>query len=234
MNYLAAQWPAPANIKAYTTLRTGWGSGSYRGNQDPGDLQTREALSALLALPNDPIWVKQTHSNIALEALPTNKECIADATYTNKTNHVCIVLTADCLPVFVCDKQGSQIAVIHAGWRGLANNIIENTLSAMSIAPEEALVWLGPAIGPSRFEVGKDVYDAFVSRHAESAMAFASQSAEKWLADLYALAKIRLHQQGITQVYGGDYCTYSQEDLFFSYRRDKGQTGRMANVIWIE
>lgn len=230
MKYIQANWPAPASVKAYTTLRTGWGSGKH----DPADLKARAALKDLLALPNDPIWINQTHSNIALEALPTNKECIADATYTAQRNQVCVVLTADCLPVFICNKQGTQVAVIHAGWRGLANNIIENTLHKMHVCAEDALVWLGPAIGPTRFEVGRDVYDAFVGRHSESANAFLAQPTEKWLADLYSLAKIRLKLQGIAQVYGGEYCTYSQNELFFSYRRDKGGAGRMANVIWIE
>ena len=230
MKFITANWPAPANIKACTTLRTGWGEGKY----DPADLHKRAALKDLLSLPNDPIWINQTHSNIALEAVPANKDSIADASYTTEPNTVCVVLTADCLPVFICNKQGTQIAVIHAGWRGLANNIIESTINAMRLSAEDALVWLGPAIGPDRFEVGRDVYDAFVSRHAESANAFVSKPAEKWLANLYALAKIRLKQRGITQVYGGDYCTYSQDELFFSYRRDKNTAGRMANVIWIE
>lgn len=235
MKYITAEWPAPAHIKAYTTVRTGWGNGPYRGNDDPNCTTVRQSLADLLALPTEPVWVNQKHTNIALEALPSNKECIADATYTRDTGQVCVVLTADCLPVFVCDKQGSQIAVIHAGWRGLASGIIENTLTAMNIAADNTLIWLGPAIGPTRFEVGKDVYDAFVNLHPESASAFTPQKHhEKWLANLYQLAKIRLTQQGVTQIYGGNYCTYSQEDLFFSYRREKGNTGRMANVIWIE
>lgn len=242
MNFITPNWPAPKHIKAYTTLRTGWGGrkphhdlnkGNYK-NDDPHYVAESENLKKLLHLPDEPIWITQTHSNIAIEALPENKERLADASYTNKANHVCVVLTADCLPILICNQQGTHVAVIHAGWRGLANGIIETTLAALGRDVTGFMVWLGPAIGPSKFEVGKDVYDAFTTQHADTELAFQPHIEGKWHADLYTLAKIRLKKLGISQIYGGEYCTYTQQDLFFSYRRDKGRTGRMASLIWIE
>lgn len=235
MNYLTPHWPAPASIKAYTTVRNSWGTCTPHHEQTSSSEtdQANQHLKTLLDLPDSPIWVKQTHSAIALEALPSNQSQVADATYTNKINHVCAVLTADCLPILVCNKQGTHVAAIHAGWRGLAGGIIESTLERLNQPATELLIWLGPAIGPSKFEVGKDVYDAFMNTHAESVSAFIPYRENKWLANLYELAKIRLKLLNITQIFGGDYCTFSQSDLFFSYRRDQGKTGRMASLIWI-
>jgi len=223
MNYLKPNWPAPKHIKAYTTLRSGWTA----RNQG-------ESLEKLLNLPEEPMWLQQTHSNIVLEATPQNKDAVGDASFTATPNRVCIALTADCLPVLMTNKQGTRVAAIHAGWRGLAAGIIEETLKAMNQPAEDLLIWLGPAIGPKKFEVGQDVYDAFTSKQAESKSAFIPYTQGKWLASLYELAKMRLLSQGVTHIYGGDFCTYSQEDLFFSFRRDKSKKGNMANVIWIE
>lgn len=217
MTFIQPNWPAPPQIRAYTTLRT--------ATPHPvGDLP----------LPSDPIWLDQhTHSATVVEATQENKKAIADASFTTQTNQVCAVLTADCLPILICNQQGTHIAAIHAGWRGLANDIIENTLIALKQPPQDLLVWLGPAIGAQKFEVGKDVYDAFVSKHPESIHAFKPHTDDKWLADLYQLAKIRLHKQRINAIYGGEYCTYTQADLFYSYRRDKAHSGRLASLIWI-
>lgn len=243
MTFIIPDWPAPKNIKAYTTLRSGWGGrrphhDTLRGFHT-SDEEESQQLKNLLTLPDEPIWLTQTHSNIAIEALPENREKNADASFTHRVNHVCVVLTADCLPLLICDKNGTVAAAIHAGWRGLANGVIESTVSALSIDAtnfdaNDLMVWLGPAIGPQKFEVGKDVYDAFTQRHVESASAFTPHLDDKWMADIYTLAKIRLNMLGITQIYGGNYCTYTQEDMFFSYRRDKGRTGRLASLIWIE
>lgn len=215
--FIQPTWPAPAHIKAYTTLRTA----------DPHPVGN-------IPLPSDPIWLDQhTHSAIAVEATISNKKAIADASFTNQINRVCAVLTADCLPVLICNRQGTHVAAIHAGWRGLASGIVEAALAGLNQPSEEVLVWLGPAIGPSKFEVGSDVYDAFVSQSAESECAFKAQPNHKWLADLYELARIRLHKQGVQAIYGGEYCTYTEADKFYSYRRDKGNTGRLASLIWI-
>lgn len=240
MQYLQPDWPAPQHIKAYTTLRSGWGGRNLQRDGNLGNnecdkpfIEASQQLASLLHLPEEPIWILQTHSTIVIEATPENREQNADASFTAQPNRICAVLTADCLPVLICNKQGTHIAAIHAGWRGLSGGIIEKTIEALNQENENLLIWLGPAIGPQKFEVGKDVYDAFTSRHPESADAFIPRPDGKWLGNLYELARIRLKLMGITQIYGGDYCTYSQEDWFFSYRRDKGQTGRMASLIWI-
>lgn len=217
MTFILPTWPAPSHIKAYTTLRTA----------DPHPVGN-------LPLPSDPIWLDQhTHSAIAVEAAPENKKTIADASFTNQINRVCAVLTADCLPVLICNKKGTHVAAAHAGWRGLASGIVEAAIKGLKQPADELLVWLGPAIGPHQFEVGKDVYDAFVTQDKTFSCAFKEQPNQKWLADLYELAKIRLHKQGIYAIYGGEYCTYTQADLFYSYRRDKGNIGRLASLIWI-
>lgn len=240
MDFIKPQWPAPSHIKAFTTTRLGWGGRKTFHEKNPDNTQNGEnspeesrKLVALLDLPADPIWITQTHTPLVLEATEANKEKVADASYTHSPNCVCVVLTADCLPILICNKSGTTVAAIHAGWRGLAGGIIENTIKALNEAPEDLLVWLGPAIGPGKFEVGKDVFDAFVSTSPESELAFIARPENKWFADLYQLAKIRLKNQGVVQVYGGDWCTYSQEELFYSYRRDNGKTGRMASLIWI-
>ncbi len=212
MKFIQPEWPAPSSIHAYTTtIHSNWQE---------------------LKLPEEPIWLTQIHSSIVVEAVAENREKNADGLFTNQSHRVCAVVTADCLPVLFCNRQGTHVAAIHAGWRGLANGIIETALQALNLPPEELLVWLGPAIGPQKFEVGKDVYDAFTLKHALSSIAFTPYRENKWLADLYALAKIRLALHGIHHVYGGNYCTYTQDDLFFSYRRDKGKTGRLVSLIW--
>lgn len=201
MKYIKPTWPAPQHIKAFTTSKLGWGAFESRNDQQ---------LINLLSLPHEPIWVNQTHSTIALKAMPSNKDQNADAIFTNETNRVCAVMTADCLPVLICNKQGTHVAAIHAGWRGLAAGIIEKTIEQLQQATEDLLVWLGPAIGPDKFEVGKDVYEAFTNQHPESNAAFRFHQEGKWHADLYALAKIRLQNQGVQDIYGGDFCTYTQ------------------------
>jgi YfiH family protein len=146
---------------------------------------------------------------------------------------VCAVLTADCLPVLLCDRAGSVVAAAHAGWRGLAGGVLEATVAAMRVPPGELIAWLGAAIGPQAFEVGDEVRAAFVARHPEAAAAFLPQpAAGKWLADIYRLARIRLDGAGVRAVYGGGRCTFSEADTFYSYRRD-GVTGRMAALVWL-
>lgn len=226
MNYIQPEWPAPKNIKAFTTLKSAW-----HGVKD--HQLADDELRSLLSLPNTPMWVNQTHSTIVLEAKPENKHQIADATFTMNTNCVCVILTADCLPILLCDRSGTQVAAIHAGWRGLLNGIIEETLASLPSPRSELLAWFGPAIGPTKFEVGIEVYDAFTAKHAASFDAFQPTKPGKWLANLYLLAQIRLNQSGVTAIYGGNYCTMTQADLFHSYRREKENAGRMASLIWI-
>lgn len=241
--YITPEWPAPSHIKAYTTLRSGGVSkppfdqfnlATHVGDNEAHVLQNRKILKETLGLPADPIWIEQTHSTIAINAHPDNRECEADASFSNELNQVCVVLTADCLPILLCNKKGTYIAAIHAGWRGLANGIIESTLIELNLPNEEWLAWLGPAIGPANFEVGDEVRSQFLLRHPEALYAFTPSSNGRWLANLYALAKLSLLKQGIESIYGGQFCTYSDSKRFYSYRRDGTQTGRMASLIWID
>tara|TARA_R110000868_G_scaffold6389_3_gene36459 strand:+ start:507 stop:1196 length:690 start_codon:yes stop_codon:yes gene_type:complete len=228
MNIIQPEWPAPANIRALTTTRKLW------GEVGTADTAERTRLISLLNLPSDPIWLKQTHSTIALPANNSNRSQEADASYTSQPNQVSLVLTADCLPLLICDRQGSTVAAIHAGWRGLAAGIIENTIKALKLNPEDVLVWLGPAIGPDKFEVGDDVYHAFTDHDPDSISAFKPSKPGKWLANLYQLATVRLNRLGITHLYGGNHCTHTEQDLFFSWRRDQNKATRLASMIWIE
>jgi YfiH family protein len=197
----------------------------------------------MLALPSEPVWLEQIHSNRAVKAVKTASLQQADASYTNESGVVCAVMTADCLPLLVCSMDGTQVAAIHAGWRGLLAGVISNTVNAMQITPnsprckseatEDFLVWLGPAIGPDCFEVGAEVRDAFLEKSAEFSSAFKKQGNDKWLADIYQLARIELATLGIATVYGGTHCTVTEHERFYSYRRET-QTGRMATLIWRE
>lgn len=230
MNYLTPNWPAPPTIKAYTTLRSSWGAYDI----DPRGEQSFQRLQTLFQLPSTPVWLTQIHGTTVIEAKQENSGTEADASFTYQPNHVCVVQTADCLPLLICNKEGTYVAAIHAGWRSLAGGIIEATLKNAPIPLQDLMVWLGPAIGPEKFEVGQDVFDTFTQHEPASAAAFTPTSNGKWIANLYAIARSHLNDSGVTHIYGGDYCTYTQQDLFFSYRRDKGHTGRMATLIWID
>ncbi|WP_066961811.1 peptidoglycan editing factor PgeF [Microbulbifer sp. Q7] len=249
-HYLKPDWPAPANVRACTTLRAGGHSeGAYRGfnlADHVGDdaaavAANRSQLQQELNLPNAPQWLEQIHSDKVVQAHSDGKIRTADASFTAETGIVCAVLTADCLPLLLCNREGSEVAAIHAGWRGLTGGVIRETIAAMSSAPEDLLVWLGPAIGPEAFECGVDVLEAaFESSISEShAAAIArcfvphTQKPLHFLADIYALGRAELAELGVTQVSGGDRCTVTEEADFFSYRRD-GDTGRMASLIWFE
>jgi len=234
---IVPDWPAPKSVKALSTTRLGGVSvapyASLNLGQHVGDdAQAVQANRAqLLAhLPAEPMWLNQVHGIDVCQQY--SGVCDADASVSAQVNQVCVVMTADCLPVLFCDEAGTQVAAAHAGWRGLADGVLEQTLTHFD-NPNSVMVWLGPAIGPDAFEVGQEVKDQFCAWHAECAAFFKpSTHAGKWLADLYALARFRFAQAGVTQVYGGDFCTFSDETRFFSYRRD-GVTGRMASCIWL-
>ena len=239
-HWLVPDWPAPANIHAATTLRTGGVSlGAFSslnpalhvGDDNKQAILNRQIIREMLDLPDEPVWLDQVHSNRAVKALKTNSLQQADASYTDEPGIVCAVMTADCLPLLVCSSDGTQVAAIHAGWRGLLAGVISNTVAAMQ--KQDFLVWLGPAIGPDCFEVGSEVRDAFLHKSMEFNPAFKAQSNRKWLADIYQLARVELAAIGITKVYGGTHCTFTEHDRFYSYRRD-AQTGRMATLIWRE
>ena len=238
--FLAANWPAPGNIRAGTTLRSGGVSappfaslnlGEHSGDSAQAVAANRARLQTALALPSAPAWLSQVHGiAVADAASPTLIE--ADAGVASSADTVCAVLTADCLPVLFCDHDASCWGAAHAGWRGLAAGILEATLAHLAAPPSELLAWLGPAIGPGAFEVGQDVYDAFCSEQPEDAAAFTPCSATgKYMADIYQLARARLKRAGVTEIHGGGLCTYNTPEWFYSYRRD-GQTGRMASLIW--
>ena len=238
-------WPAPETVQAFTTSRkNGFSVGSYASLNlaqhvaDDGLIveRNRERLIEDLNLPSSPLWLQQTHSKIVITAedyLNTSTPPEADASLTASTGIVCAVLTADCLPVLFTNKQGDRIAAAHAGWRGALNGIITESFLATGIVAEDCLVWLGPAIGAENFEVGADVYDAFISKNSENISAFKQTDDQHWLCDIYQLARIELQQLGIHSIYGGGFCTYADEDRFYSFRRDGAQTGRMASLIWI-
>ncbi len=237
-------WPSPTRIRAFCTTRLG---GVSKAPFDSFNLATstedditnvqknRALLQQILQLPSEPVWIKQTHSVIAVPADSVARGVNADASFTDKPNVVCAVMTADCLPVLVCDQNASWVAAIHAGWRGLATGVIERTIEKIPVARENLLIWLGPAIGPSAFEVGADVFDLFAQHDEKACLAFKPIANNKWLGDMYALARQRLDDCGIKAdaIYGGDLCTYTDKERFYSYRRD-GKTGRMVSLIWIE
>ncbi|MFT3742628.1 MAG: peptidoglycan editing factor PgeF [Gammaproteobacteria bacterium] len=241
LNFLTPNWPAPKHIRAYTTLRTGgcsegpYASFNLSGREnDPAVPANRELLKQQLGYTLDPIWISQVHGTqavLAEENRQTSPE--ADAVYTRTTGLPALILTADCLPVLICNKEGSEVAAIHAGWKGLLAGVIEATIMKLQSSPDQLMAWLGPAIGPQYFEVGPEVRDAFVQKSAESAAAFAPYNSGRWLADIYQLARQRLAQCRVARVYGGEYCTYADSEKFYSFRRDQGVTGRMASLIWI-
>jgi len=236
-------WPAPANIKAYTTLRHGGVSQApydtfnlaEHVGDNPQDVQTnRQLLKEMLSLPNEPIWLEQIHSTMVLPAVNDSRGKPADASFTTQSKQVCVVLTADCLPLLLCHRNGTQVAAIHAGWRGLANGIIAKTLDALNLPPEDILAWLGPAIGPKAYELGEEIREIFIKNDAEAEQAFIpSLHSDRWLGDLYSLAKLQLQKRHVSAIYGGKYCTYSDKERFFSYRRDGNKTGRIASLIWM-
>lgn len=239
-HWLTPDWPAPANVHAATTLRSGGVSGGAYASLNPAlhvgddaDLvkQNRQLIKESLGLPDQPVWLDQIHSNRAVQAVKTEPLQQADASYTSESGVVCAVLTADCLPLLVCAADGSQVAAVHAGWRGLLDGVIGNTVAAMQ--NRDFLVWLGPAIGPDCFEVGAEVRDAFLEKSPAFTTAFKPQNNGKWLADIYQLARIDLAMLGMDKIYGGGFCTVTEQERFYSYRRDK-QTGRMATLIWRE
>ncbi len=239
-HWIIADWPAPAHIHAYTTLRTGGISqGEYSSlnaaNHVQDNLQhvltNRLRIKTMLKLPAEPVWLQQIHSVHAVCADQVITCPEADASYTTKKNTVCCILTADCLPILLCDQRGSMIAAIHGGWRGLLNGIIENTLA--KISAREVIAWLGPAIGVHCFQVGSEVHNAFIKQSVQFSCAFKQQISGKYLANIYQIAQIILNNNGVQHIYGGDFCTLTDKQRFFSYRRD-GQTGRMATLIWME
>ncbi|MDX1352597.1 MAG: peptidoglycan editing factor PgeF [Thiomicrorhabdus sp.] len=245
--FISPNWPVPNNIKAFCTTRKG---GESKRPFDSFNLAThveddlltvlknRALLFEAAHLPAEPIWLNQQHTNkvLAPDASSTFFEPeIADASWTQAPNTVLAVMTADCLPILLTDEAGTCVAAIHAGWKGLANNVVSETLQAMPVQNNKLMAWIGPAISQKHFEVGQDVFDAFVTNSPENASFFVVKETEsnKYFADLPGLVTAQLNALGVEKVYKSDLCSFEDEEHFYSYRRD-GKTGRMASLIWIE
>nr|WP_218837802.1 peptidoglycan editing factor PgeF [Gilliamella apicola] len=248
-------WTAPKNIRAFTTTRSGGVSLASFASLNMGDrtgdnvedvAENRRRIMQEEQIPSEPHWLIQTHSTSVLDIsqmplqpptanIDLNQTLEADASYTNQPKQVSVVLTADCMPVLFCTTNGDEVAATHAGWRGLCNGILEETVKKFACSPANIIAWLGPTISAKKFEVGIEVKQQFekVDKKAQFAFKLINPTEQKYLADLYLIAKQRLQMMGITQIFGGDYCTYTEQDKFFSYRREN-RTGRMASMIWFE
>jgi YfiH family protein len=233
-------WPAPANVRALQTTRVGGVSAEpydslnlagHVGDDALKVVANRQLLSPYV--PTEPLWLNQVHGIVVVDAAIASCLPEADASFTRASNIVCATMTADCLPVLLCDEAGTVVAAAHAGWRGLCDGVVEAAIAAMQTPPKNLMAWLGPAIGPNAFEVGIEVRDAFISHARKAQLAFGPIADDKWLGDIYLLAKQRLHRLGIERIYGGGLCTYTDQARFFSFRRD-GVTGRMASMIWLD
>jgi polyphenol oxidase len=239
---LEPQWPAPRAVRAAFTLRGGGVSGgpyaslnlgAHVGDDTVAVAENRIRLRAQLKLPGEPEWVEQVHGTGVLDLDAPESVRVADAVIARRGGQICVVQVADCLPVLFASLRGDTVAVAHAGWRGLAAGVLEETVRRLGVDPRELLAWLGPAIGPRHFEVGGEVRTAFLAHDAAAASAFTANDRGRWQCDLRALARQRLVATGVGAVYGVDSCTYSDPARFFSYRRD-GRCGRMAALIWLD
>jgi len=239
-DFILPDWPAPAHVHALVTTRIGGVStgpyasfnlGDHVGDDPAAVTENRRILCP--PLPAEPIWMKQVHGVRCLDAAIAPRGSEADAAFSRQPGVVCAVLTADCLPVLLCDAAGTVVAAAHAGWRGLAAGVIESTVAAMGVPSDRLMAWLGPAIGPQHFEVGGEVRDVFMAHDPQAAGAFITQPNGKWLCNIYQLATQRLAALGVCRPVSADFCTVRDEARFFSYRRE-GITGRMASLIWLD
>jgi YfiH family protein len=246
LDLIIPNWPSPANVHALQSTRnSGYSTAPYHslnfGNHVKDNpmhvAQNRQLLSQIL--PSEPVWLNQVHGIEIVDAANTNCLPNADASFTTQKNVVCVTMTADCLPVLLCDKAGSVVAAVHAGWRGLCDGVLDASIHkvcrAAQIKPADLMAWLGPAIGPNAFEVGIEVRAQFIEKDKKAVSAFKLQG-DKFLANIYLLAVQRLNNVGVTLIYGSghdeNFCTFTDKERFFSFRRD-GDTGRMATLIWL-
>jgi len=238
--FIAADWPAPENIVAGTTLRThGVSSGVYDSlnlgtnvGDDPTTVnENRQRFVSACDLPAEPLWLKQVHGTTVALHPARDPVAQADAAVSASPGIACAVLSADCLPVLFASRDGHEIGAAHAGWRGLSAGVLEATVCSFTSEPAELLAWLGPAISQPAFEVGAEVRQEFIANDPAAADCFRANNRGRWQADLYALARLRLSRAGVGHVTGGDFCTFGDAGRFFSYRRD-GQCGRMASFVF--
>ena len=244
LQLIEPQWPAPDKVRALSTTRVGGYSqppfdsfnlGAHVADDPVAVAKNRALLQHQLGADVAVQWLNQVHGVDVARLQIAGDVIQADAAMTAESNLACLVMTADCLPVLFCNRDGSRVAAAHAGWRGLVDGVLENTLAALAAPADQVLCWLGPAIGPAVFEVGAEVRERFCSELTASEAAFVPSDPirKSYLADIYQLARLRLQRVGVSSIYGGERCTYDESEAFFSYRRD-GQTGRMASLIWIE
>jgi YfiH family protein len=251
LHLLRPDWPLISGTRAVSTTRAGGVSvaayeslnlGAHVGDGEAAVRSNRGRLQSTASLPAEPVWLRQVHGNVVadLDLLDEPTAVVADAAVSSAAGRVCAVLTADCLPLLLAAADGSVVAAVHAGWRGLAAGVIEAALQALRVkAPAGTFVhaWLGPAIGAAHFEVGAEVRAAFMRHDAAAQSAFTANAAGRWQCDLYALARQRLRAHGVTSIWGGGFCTYADDQRFYSHRRDVQHrglagTGRMASLIW--
>jgi len=239
-DFIRPDWPAPRKVHALSTTRQGGVStgpysslnlGEHVGDDPRSVAANRAQLQRSLggAMPR---WLSQVHG-VRVARDGDTAHAPADAAVTARRDVACAIMTADCLPVIFCDRAGTRVAAAHAGWRGLCAGVLEATLGDIGSKPADVMAWMGPAIGPKAYEVGEEVRGAFVTHSAEAAKAFAPGKAPgKWWCDLYMLARQRLEAAGVVDIYGGGFCTFTDKERFFSFRRD-GECGRMATLVWL-
>ncbi len=239
VDLIVPDWPAPDGVRAVSTTRTGGTSsgpyaslnlGCHVGDRTEAVRQNRARLAAKLDLAEQPRWLNQVHGTRIVRVEDVSEPVPADGTIASGIQGVCAIMTADCLPVLLCDHAGAHVAAVHGGWRGLAAGILETAIAefgSRGVQPADMLCWLGPAIGATAYEVGAEVCDALQG----DAGALTHKENGRWLLDLYGLARARLSRSGVENIYGGAFCTYTDADRFFSYRRD-GACGRQATLIW--
>lgn len=239
--WLDADWPAPKHIRAGTSIRTGGYSKApynelniaHHVGDNPDDVKkNREALSDYLQLQSEPVWLKQTHSSNIISIDNTSGNRQADASFTKQKHKVCVIMTADCVPILLCNKDGTKIAAVHAGWRGICSGIIEKSLNAFS-EPETVIAWIGPCISQEYYEVGIDVYENCLRQSHLLKNAFEQTNASHWQVNLVKIVRILMEKERVGLIHECGLCTYKMDEMFYSYRRD-GTTGRAASMIWME
>lgn len=241
LDWIAPDWPAPAAVRAAATLRSGGVSeddfaslnmAAHVGDDPVAVVENRRRVREALRLPAEPVWLNQVHGVQVVEAGVYETPPTADASVARNANQVCVVLTADCLPVLFCDREGTRVAAAHAGWRGLVGGVLGTAVEALGVPAHRLIAWLGPAIEQSAFEVGEEVREQFLARDAGNQLAFEKNARGRWQADLYELARRELGRLGVSSIHGGGFRTYADADRFFSYRR-ASRTGRMATMVWL-